>query len=166
MPYERGSTAQNMAADFALLGHFPSPDCWRWRWYGWTNYPAFTIGYRQDYSALKSLIQSIIRSQDDVDVCRRPTGGGLVDHRRDVTLALVIPPQDPLFRAPPLDAYRKIHQALATALCAQNIDCCLQPCAGTTCGLPTKTPANQCFVQAEPGDIILAANAKKILGSA
>lgn len=165
LQFETATAAANMALDFALLRNFPEPAAWRWRWYGWSCQPAFTFGYRQPYEAV--LAWAIEQTGDGAkpDLCRRPTGGGIVDHRSDVTLAVVIPPSAQLFSAPPLQAYQDVHHALVLALRSLGWDCRLQPCGGPGCGT-VPAAANHCFQQAEPGDIVATRGGLKLLGSA
>jgi lipoate-protein ligase A len=53
---------------------------------------------------------------------RRPTGGGVVDHRHDWTYTLIIPRGINLAEMPGNQSYRFIHQALAVALAKENAE--------------------------------------------
>lgn len=51
---------------------------------------------------------------------RRPTGGGVVDHRRDWTYTLIVPRGIELAEMPGNQSYQVIHQALATVLIKED----------------------------------------------
>src|SRR5277367_1833538 len=78
--HQAGSPARNMAIDEALLREVREPVL---RIYEW-NVPAVSLGYFQP-AALAG----------DRPFIRRYTGGGLVDHARDVTYTLVVPRKHP-----------------------------------------------------------------------
>ena len=111
LPERTGGAAQNMAADFMLLQRYPREAAARYRHYGWRS-PAFTFGYSQKLS----FVRDQLPPGETFDVCRRPTGGGVVDHRDDWTYALVIPRGHPQEEARATQSYRAIHEALAGAL--------------------------------------------------
>jgi lipoate-protein ligase A len=54
---------------------------------------------------------------------RRPTGGGIVDHREDWTYSLVVPRGWSLAEMPVLASYQKIHQSLQLFLQMNGVDC-------------------------------------------
>ncbi len=99
-----------MALDFLLLQRYPESAAPRFRHYEWRT-PAFTFGYSQkigfvranlpsDLSAIASakaeaLAKEGLPHSSTFDLCRRPTGGGIVDHRHDWTYSLVLPPLHP-----------------------------------------------------------------------
>jgi len=109
LPDGTAAAAENMARDALLLTAFTGPDVPRLRTYGWSN-PAWTFGYSQSWSQARAAVGT------DVELVRRTTGGGLVDHRRDSTYALVLPAAHPLAQARAPESYRVIHQALAETL--------------------------------------------------
>ena len=86
LPTRTGAAAENMALDFLLLQRYPDPAAFRFRHYEWRG-PAFTFGFGQKIA----WVRAQLAPEGSVDLCRRPTGGGMVDHRRDWTYALVIP---------------------------------------------------------------------------
>jgi lipoyl(octanoyl) transferase len=151
----------NMARDLLLLEAWPDPEAPRLRHYGWTR-DCFTFGYSQKFEWIRA---QAIRG---ADLCRRPTGGGLVDHRSDWTYAFVLPPSHPLHHAPALAVYRLVHEALAGAPSALDRPATLEPerdAVPVLSGLPTKV-RGLCFSGAEVGDVIDPESRVKIAGAA
>jgi lipoyl(octanoyl) transferase len=155
LPHRTAGAAENMAVDFLLLQRYPEPDAARFRHYDW-RIPAITFGYSQKWE--------FVRAQGEAgrDFCRRPSGGGIVDHAADWTYALVVARGHALHRGPAPLAYYLIHQALCDALVAQDQDVLLQP-EGEILG---QAGAGICFVQAEPHDVIARSTRKKVAGAA
>lgn len=111
LPTRTAGAAENMAADFLLLQRYPQPNAPRLRHYGWHR-PAFTFGYSQKIA----FVRAQLPAETPVDLCRRFTGGGVVDHRDDWTYALVIPRGHDLEALRAAESYRAVHEALAAAL--------------------------------------------------
>jgi lipoate-protein ligase A len=160
LPDRTGIAAENMALDFLLLQRYPQ-EAARFRHYDWRQ-PAFTFGYSQKIA----FIRTQVPAEAGFDLCRRPTGGGLVDHREDWTYALVIPRGHPLEEIPAGQSYRAVHEALAAALRRQGVAAqakqrCESPTDGADCG-----PAGVCFQRAELYDVIHTASGAKIAGAA
>jgi len=89
LPHRTAGAAENMAADFLLLQRYPEPAHARFRHYDWRG-PAFTFGYGQKIAYVRDQLAALAPGEHP-DLTRRPTGGGVVDHRNDWTFALVIP---------------------------------------------------------------------------
>ncbi len=90
------------------------------RIYSWDR-PAWTIGYFQDFP--HSLASS-------GTVVRRITGGGIVDHRQDLTFSLVFQLTHPLFGSRDRErSYRAINEIICDALktCGQHSELCETP---------------------------------------
>ena len=174
LPTRTAGAAENMALDFLLLQRYPE-SVPRFRHYEWRG-PAFTFGFSQKIA----FIRASLPTDDHFDLCRRPTGGGLVDHRHDWTYALVLPRSHPLYdeRAP--QSYRLVHECLTKALGALG-----QPAAvktmceevermdpatlsgETSCrqGTPPAGPGI-CFQRAELYDVVNTRTGAKIAGAA
>ncbi|GHC61540.1 lipoyl protein ligase domain-containing protein [Roseibacillus persicicus] len=94
----------------------------------------------------------------DLHFVKRPTGGGIVDHREDLTYTLLIPKSHKLAQGQRADSYYQIHQAAQRAL--------------TACGLRSQLLEKEegegpaCFVHPVPGDLIDATTRKKLAGAA
>jgi lipoate-protein ligase A len=156
LPPRTGGAAENMAMDFLLLQRYPRPGAARFRHYGWHR-PAFTFG-----NALKfSCVRTQWPADGHFDVCRRPTGGGVVDHRNDWTYALVIPRGHRLEDLRATQSYREIHEALAAALRAQGVAAVTKQTAD-----PAEEPAGACFQRAEIYDVVHEGSGDKIAGAA
>ncbi|MDB6094197.1 MAG: biotin/lipoate protein ligase [Verrucomicrobia bacterium] len=161
LPVKHGTAAENMALDFLLLQGHPRPSAPRFRHYGWHR-PAFTFGYAQKIS----FVRSSLPSGEGLDVCRRPTGGGIVDHRDDWTYSVVIPRGHPLEDVRATQSYREIHECVAGALRAQGVPAvtkqsCEPPADGATCAA-----SGVCFQRAELHDVVHSGSGEKIAGGA
>ncbi len=157
LPERTAGAAENMAVDFLLLQRYPRAAAPRFRHYGWRA-PAFTFGYAQKIA----FVRAQLPAGGHLELCRRATGGGIVDHRDDWTYALVIPRGHPLEEVRAAQSYRAVHEALAEALRAQDVPAALsepkpEPEAGA---------AGVCFERAEVFDVIHAGTAAKIAGAA
>ncbi|MCH6257988.1 hypothetical protein MLD52_15620 [Puniceicoccaceae bacterium K14] len=154
LPNRSGNASENMAYDFLLLQRYPEPDAIRMRHYDW-NQNAYTFGLSQKISYVDSEIKD-----HSAELCRRPTGGGVVSHLEDWTYSIVIPANHPLYKAQPIDAYKAVHQAIADALQIEGVDAILN-----TSPPNSKTPS-VCFNKAEVFDVVLNNLPTKIAGAA
>ena len=149
-----------MATDFLLLQHYPDPARARFRHYDWRA-PAFTFGYSQQIGWVRGQLPA----DESIALCRRPSGGGLVDHRDDWTYALVIPRGHTLYDARAIESYEAVHRTLANCLdhlgCDATVKDRCDPCEdgqSTTTGI--------CFRRAEQFDVVHAKTGAKIAGAA
>jgi lipoate-protein ligase A len=167
LPARTAGAAENMAADFLLLQRYPDPATARFRHYGWRA-PAFTFGYSQKIA----FVREQLPPDGPFDLCRRASGGGLVDHREDWTYALIIPRGHVLEAERAASSYRVVHACLAAALRVQGAPAALQepvilPSAGE--GGPAAPAAllpGVCFQRAETHDVVNALTGEKIAGAA
>lgn len=162
LPTRDAGAAANMATDFLLLQRYPSPTHARLRCYGWHR-PACTFGFGQRFAWVRANLPADFEGER----CRRPTGGGIVDHRHDWTYAFVIPRGTTLFDARAIEAYRVVHEALAAALRELGVAVALQ----ATCPSPADDDAcapgpGVCFTRAEIHDLIAPADGRKLAGAA
>jgi lipoate-protein ligase A len=174
LPGRVDSAAANMAADFLLLRRYPAGQSGRARvrFYGWHR-PSFSFGYSQKIARVRAQLPA---DAEGAELVRRPTGGGVVDHREDWTYALVIPRGHALEKARAVESYRAVHEALRTALeaCGQAaaLKASCEP-AGDTDGddgelagcAAAKGPA-VCFTRAELYDVVDVTTGAKIAGAA
>lgn len=158
LPLRVAGAAENMAADFLLLKRSPHARA-RFRHYGWRA-PAFTFGYSQKIADVRAQLPP----GGPFELCRRATGGGLVDHRDDWTYALVVPRGHALEEMRATQSYRLVHEALAAALVAQGVPARLQPAPETPA--PGGHPAGVCFQRAEVFDVCHTGTGEKLAGAA
>ncbi len=157
IPFERAKAADNMAIDATLLALGCRLGQAFWRIYGWSE-PAITFGYSQYWSWIRTTMG------DFEGACvRRMTGGGIVDHRRDLTYCLTVPPVHAFFRQPATEMYRGIHQLITTILLDLGFPAAQQPCLDKR---ERNAAASICFDAAEPHDVILQPSGKKVAGAA
>ena len=140
----KSSAAANMAIDESLLRHAQAPVL---RLYGWEE-ACVSIGYFQKASVVPA----------ETSFVRRYTGGGLVEHGKDLTYTLVLPADHPLTTAGTLPSYRVIHEGVASALRAVGVGCRLATAQ------PKKDHAS-CFLKPVPADV-LDPKGNKLAGAA
>ncbi len=157
LPTRTGGAAENMAIDFLLLQRYPESAVPRFRHYGWLR-PAFTFGYAQKLA----FVEQQLPPGERLDLCRRPTGGGIVDHRDDWTYALVIPRGHPMEELRASHSYRAVHEAVAAALRAQGVPAITKTVAPES----EDEPAGICFQRAEIFDVVHEVTGAKIAGAA
>ena len=153
--------AENMATDFMLLQRYPSDGYARFRHYGWHR-PAYTFGYSQKINFVREQLPPDIA----VELCRRPTGGGVVDHRADWTYALVIPRAHPAYDARALESYRLVHASIADVLQTLGQPATLKDHCEADPKAPSVCSPGVCFTRAELNDVIRSDTGHKIAGAA
>ena len=55
-------------------------------------------------------------------VVRRITGGGAIHHKNELTFSITASLEHPLYRGPLADSYRRVHEAVATALAEYGVE--------------------------------------------
>lgn len=164
LPTRPAGAAENMALDFLLLQRYPAPAAPRFRHYEWRG-PAFTFGFSQKIAFVRERLPAEVTPE----LCRRPTGGGIVDHRHDWTYALVLPRGHALYDARATQSYRQVHESLAAALVALG-----QPAVVKSVCEPEEACVDEnaaripgvCFQRAELYDVVNATTGVKIAGAA
>lgn len=149
-----------MAVDALLLesaGRLAKPVL---RFYAWEG-PAFTFGYSQRWSMIEAGLGPTVGER-----IRRLTGGGIVDHRADLTYALVVPPGHAHFRLSAPRLYKGLHRALADALAATSVPADLAPCPKACADPARRGPALACFTGPEADDVIHRKTGGKLAGAA
>jgi lipoyl(octanoyl) transferase len=157
LPTRAAGAAENMATDFLLLQRYPDATAPRFRHYEWHR-PAFTFGYAQKIA----FVRAQLPPDETFDLCRRPTGGGIVDHREDWTYALVIPRGHPLEELRASHSYKAVHEALASALRDQGVAAITKTAASE----PDDENTGVCFQRAEIYDVVHEQTGEKIAGAA
>jgi lipoate-protein ligase A len=156
LPVRTAGAAENMALDFLLLQRHPPPAGPRFRHYDWRG-PAFTFGFSQKMA----FVRANLPPDGAFDLCRRPTGGGIVDHRHDWTYSLVLPRGEPLYDERAAQSYRLVHECLASALAVLG-----QPAVVKLQCDPCEAGPGVCFQRAELYDVVHAQTGAKIAGAA
>jgi lipoyl(octanoyl) transferase len=165
LPHRTAGAAENMAADFLLLQRYPDPARARFRHYDWRG-PAFTFGYSQKIAYVREQLAALAPDEHP-DLTRRPTGGGVVDHRDDWTFALVIPRGHALYDARAVESYRQIHAALVEALRDQGQPVVLKErCEPAAEGAVCEPGPTVCFIRPELYDVLHAGTGAKVAGAA
>ncbi len=160
LPVRTGGAAENMAVDFLLLQRYPDEAHARFRHYDWRA-PAFTFGYGQKIAYVRQQLPP----DEHVELCRRPTGGGVVDHRADWTYTLVVPRRHALYDERATQSYRIVHEVLARSLQFQGQAVELKPCAPSVDSDETGAPTI-CFNRAEVFDVVNPVTGAKVAGAA
>ncbi len=140
-----GTPWWNMAVDEALLQTLNEAVL---RIYGWDR-PAVSLGYFQHVSVVPPGREFV----------RRFTGGGLVDHARDLTYTIVLPRSHPLSAAGTSAMYCAVHKAVVGALVDLGVQAKLTPVA-------LDGDASACFQKAVAHDVICARTGGKLAGAA
>jgi lipoyl(octanoyl) transferase len=161
LPFLREPAPVNMATDLWLFQDYPDASQARFRHFEW-NRPSVTFGYGQDFSWVLEETKCA-----EVDLCRRPTGGGIVKHGGDWTYSLVFPPSHPVCEDSASEVYLHVHRAISVSLAKCGADTNLLPCKGDGCSSkPRKVIPGQCFLEPVARDVILSATDSKIAGAA
>ena len=137
----------NMAIDEILLRGAEKRGAPLFRVYQW-KHPAISIGYFQDYP---------VDYEDDYAIVRRPTGGGLVWHGKDLTFTLVVPRNHDLYAMTASESYCAFHRRIMRALQSKGYVCSLQ-------AEIEKTGSGACFESPVTHDLVIGG--KKIAGGA
>lgn len=165
LPHRTAGAAENMAADFLLLQRYPENGHARFRHYSWRA-PAFTFGFSQKIAYVRAQLAALA-PDEHIDLTRRPTGGGVVDHRDDWTYALVIPRGHALYDARATESYRLIHAALTACLRDQSQAVVLkESCEPASAGAACEAGPTVCFVRPELYDVLHAGTGAKVAGAA
>lgn len=139
-----------MQRDLCLLENLQDEITLRiYRWAGaWASY-----GYFQSATEAAAHFQG-----ETLHYVRRPTGGGIVDHRQDLTYTLLIPKSHPLAKLSRAHSYLAIHRIIQTALTLSEIPSCL---------VEQETgEGGACFAHPVPGDLIDPETHQKLAGAA
>ncbi|MEM1060510.1 MAG: biotin/lipoate A/B protein ligase family protein [Verrucomicrobiota bacterium] len=140
------SPAANMAVDEALLRAMRSRGRPVLRIYGWDR-PCQSLGY----------FQPAAEAIPDLPFVRRYTGGGLVDHREDLTYTVVLPRAHPLLGVSMAESYAAMHEGVAEALTLIGLDAELAAQADAT-------DSSACFQKAVCYDVTV--HGRKVAGAA
>lgn len=126
------SPSLNMALDEAILNQATSPVL---RFYRWSE-PSVSFGYFEKFAETRQRFKE--EKDEKLVFVRRPSGGGAVDHRHDLTYTLFIPKDERASQWRGDHSYRWIHCCVLTALEQIGVEAKLQT-------VPKETSGNLCF---------------------
>ncbi len=129
------------------------------RFYNWTTGPALTFGYAQFVHEVRAQTAA---AQFTGEICRRPTGGGVVYHIDDLTFSLIFSSSDR-----PAEIYRSLHGSIHAALTLSGLSAQIfdKKLSADAYAPSQHHQASACFVNPVENDL-LAANGQKMLGGA
>ena len=129
------------------------------RLYNWAPGDAVTFGYAQSVNQVRASVQAQAFARE---ICRRPTGGGLVYHREDLTFSLIFPSQKR-----PAEIYQQFHGAMQAALVLSGISSTVfaQKLPAAAYAPSHHHTASACFTNPVENDL-LQPNGQKMLGGA
>ena len=129
------------------------------RFYHWTPGAALTFGYAQFVHEVR---MQAAAQHFNGEICRRPTGGGVVYHQDDLTFSLIFPSA-----AKPTEIYKDLHGAIQAALALSGLSTKLfsQKLPASVYAPSQHHQANACFTNPVENDL-LQANGQKMLGGA
>jgi len=161
LPFLRESAAVNMATDLWFFQEHPDASLARFRHFAWDR-PSVTFGYGQDFAWVLEETKCA-----EIDLCRRPTGGGIVKHGEDWTYSLAFPPSHRVCEGSASEVYLHVHRAISVSLAKCGVDTDLLSCKKGTCSSTSrKVIPGQCFLEPVARDVILSATDSKIAGAA
>ncbi|MFP6901272.1 MAG: hypothetical protein VCA36_10035 [Opitutales bacterium] len=161
LPPREDGPPTNMAIDLWMLRAFPRPECPRFRHYTW-NRPCHTFGYGQDFAWVSEQTGATPES-----LCRRPTGGGVVDHRDDWTYALVIPASHPAAGSEVRASYQALHGALGKALVSLDVQTnMVEPSSESDATDDLPAIPGKCFEEPVAYDLSRPEDGAKVAGAA
>lgn len=143
-PDEGACGMENMALDETMLRTATAPTlrCYRW------SRPEVTFGYPQRWAEAEAFAAGR-------PLTRRCTGGGLVEHGADLTVALVVPATYAFAQSGPQKIYAGIHEALRRALGPESL---------RLASAEEATTGAACFAHPAAGDLL--DGSRKIAGGA
>ena len=160
-PFLCESATANMATDLWFLLEYPQDEHPRYRHFDWKR-PCVTFGYGQQFDWVCGET-----GRKESDLCRRPTGGGIVAHGEDWTYSLVIPPSHHASKGSATNVYLHVHEALAFAFAECGIKTALLPCADARASaVSRKVIPGRCFLEPVAWDLVLPKGGPKVAGAA
>lgn len=148
---------EQMALDEELVR--VRPDGVTLRFYNWTPGPAVTFGYAQFTHEVRRSLQA---QSFAGEICRRPTGGGMVYHLGDLTFSLVFPSTQR-----PSEIYKNLHGAIHAALILSGLNAQIfdKKLPAAAYAPSQQHQASACFVNPVENDL-LQPDGHKMLGGA
>ncbi len=143
---EPRAAAQNMAIDEALLETASAPALRFYRW----RYPAVSFGYFGRFA-------DAARESEGKEIVRRWTGGGVVQHGRDLTYSIIVPAGHAFSDRTPAAIYPALHEAIRRVFEENGIKAALAAASAPKV-------SEHCFANAVRADVV--SDGQKIAGAA
>jgi lipoyl(octanoyl) transferase len=145
--------AENMSVDAGLLEKCAAERIPFLRTYAW-SLATLSLGYFQKVS---EVADEVFCREHNVDIVRRPTGGGAILHQHELTFSLVLPENHPALAGTVAGSYVTLNAPLVGLLNQWQIPVSFR-------GRGKAVKAANCFAGRADSDIVL--NGKKVYGSA
>lgn len=143
---------EQMALDEVLVRRRPQETTLRF--YHWVPGPAVTFGYAQALCLVQKTVQ-----EADGPYVRRPTGGGVVFHKDDLTFSLVF-----VSKGSPREIYSRFHSHVAAQM-GNSVHCLKEKLSAEAYRPNLTQQASACFVRPVEDDL-MAQDGHKVLGGA
>lgn len=140
------SGAMNMAVDEVLLSRIRNPLL---RVYKWAD-PTVSFGYFEKLAAVRAAYPTW-------NLVRRWTGGGVVEHGKDLTYSVLVPVDHPFFKVRTAISYLQIHMRVVEVLEAFGL-------APTVAASHAPKVSSACFENPAQHDVLI--DGRKIAGAA
>ena len=101
-----------MAKDEELLETLQSQQDPILHLYRWKN-PSITYGH---FIKIENMVQLEELNRQEIDISKRPTGGGIIFHLYDYAFSFLLPSGSKFFSANPIENYAFVHQIVKKAL--------------------------------------------------
>lgn len=108
----KACASENMATDADLLLHLKKNSEPILHFYEWAT-PCATYGY---FSAPTSLLDAKGICKHNLELAKRPTGGGIIFHQFDFAFSFLLPAEHPCFSQNTLENYRFVNQVIAKVI--------------------------------------------------
>ncbi len=142
MAFEISNAEENMQKDLNLLKLCNKENTPLLRFYDWDR-PSVTFGVSQKYPEVKSFMG------ENFDYAKRPSGGGIVLHKDEITYALAVPREHFFAELKAAESYKLIHKKIAEAF--SEIGVCATLNETPSCG---KNPLCACFTTPALYDVV------------
>lgn len=147
----------NMLFDEKLLEELKIPTLHLYQW----ARPSATFGY---FIRPENHLDLEKAARHDLDLARRPTGGGIVFHIWDLAFSFLMPSSHPAFSEKPLENYRFVNNAVLSAV--RSFLDLREPLELISANAPSLGPDCQNFCMAKPTQYDVVYQGMKIAGAA
>jgi lipoate-protein ligase A len=144
--------AEQMSLDAGLMDRARETGEAHLRVYGWSR-PTLSFGRHE---SVRGRFDPDVLERENVGAVRRPTGGRVLMHDREVTYSVTAPaPEDERLK----ESYRRINAILVAALSRLGV-----PVAEAPASPPRRPGGAACFAEPSAGELVV--DGRKLVGSA